>query len=100
VGIEQNLLVHSLRGHEHEPLVMNNLSKHVFYGFFSIMLSGNLLWLVTLHVVGSALDVSWIEVEHTLRPFAFVSLREMMKRNGRSEEYIKEREKNIDWGGR
>lgn len=76
---------------------MDTIIKYLFYGFFQVMLLGNLLWLITLHVIASALDVSWLDVEHTLRPFAFVSYKEMMVKNGRSQEYINERSKNIKW---
>lgn len=71
--------------------------KYIWFGIFNIMLWGNLLWLLVLNVIGSVLNVSWIDVEDKLRPFAFVSYKEIMVKNGRSQEYINERSKNINW---
>lgn len=76
---------------------MDTFFKYIFYGFFQAMLLGNLLWLIILHVIASTLNVSWLDVEHAIRPFGFVSMREMMVKNGRSQEYINERSKNINW---
>jgi hypothetical protein len=61
------------------------------------MLWGNLLWVLVLNAIGSVLNVSWVDVEYGLRPFAFVPYKEIMVANGRSQEYINERSKNIEW---
>lgn len=76
---------------------MESIGKYIWYGIFHIMLWGNFLWVLVLNAIGSVLNVSWIDVEHVLRPFAFVSYNEIMAKNGESEEYINAKRKNIDW---
>ena len=61
-------------------------------------LIGNILWMVILQVLGNALGVSWLEVEHNLRVFAFSptmkEVHESKLRNGTADS---EFSKNIKW---
>lgn len=82
-------------GNRYTLLVMETIFKYIFNCFFIIMIIGNISWLIILDVIGSALNVSWLEVEHAIKPFGFVSYKEMMIRNGKSQEYINKVGKNI-----
>ncbi len=61
--------------------------------------AGNILWMVILHVLGNSFGVSWLEVEHDLRVYAWsptmkeVHIKEL--KNGTGDPKFSE---NIKWG--
>lgn len=69
--------------------------KYFWFGIFHIMLWGNILWLIVLNTVGNIINVSWVDIEHVVRPYGFMSFKQMHERNGRDKEYVREFRENI-----
>ena len=59
---------------------------------------GNILWMFIANVLGNAMGVSWLEVEHNLRIFAWSpTMKEVHENDVKNGNADSEFSKNIQW---
>jgi hypothetical protein len=59
---------------------------------------GNILWMVILQVLGNSLGVSWLEVEHNLKIFAWSpTMKEVHENKLKNGTADPEFSKNVQW---
>ena len=59
---------------------------------------GNILWMFIANVLGNAMGVSWLEVEHNLRIFAWSpTMKEVHENDVKNGNADSEFSKNVQW---